>query len=268
MVVTARRGARRSRSRCRSSREIERTLPSLCRRASCRRAACVRSCSSPARRPATCTRPGVARALQRGAPDLALDGRRRRRGCASAGVELLEHAERLAVMGFVEVLEHVPRHYRAAAVARAAPALAAASRSLVLIDYPGFNMKLAAAARGGGRAGAVLHHAAGVGVGRGPAARAGADRHEGGGDPAVRGGAAARRTASTRRSSAIRCSIAPATCPTRARRARALGLARATTGARAVSRGAARRRSIATSTTSSRPRASSQRARSRAAAWS
>src|ERR1044071_5588734 len=29
----------------------------------------------------------------------------------AAGVELLEHVERLAVMGFVEVLEHVPKHW-------------------------------------------------------------------------------------------------------------------------------------------------------------
>ncbi len=33
----------------------------------------------------------------------------------AAGVELIEHVEQLAVMGFVEVLKHVPRHWRAAA---------------------------------------------------------------------------------------------------------------------------------------------------------
>ena len=29
----------------------------------------------------------------------------------AAGVELLEHVEQLAVMGFVEVLQHVPKHW-------------------------------------------------------------------------------------------------------------------------------------------------------------
>jgi lipid A disaccharide synthetase len=29
----------------------------------------------------------------------------------AAGVELVEHVEQLAVMGFIEVLQHVPRHW-------------------------------------------------------------------------------------------------------------------------------------------------------------
>ena len=67
----------------------------------------------------------------------------------AAGVELVEHAERLAVMGFVEVLKHIPLHYRLAR------ALERRIRSgqvalVVLIDYPGFNMKIAAAARAAG----------------------------------------------------------------------------------------------------------------------
>jgi lipid-A-disaccharide synthase len=63
----------------------------------------------------------------------------------SAGVELVEHVEKLAVMGFIEVLEHIPRHWlllreltrriRSGNVALA-----------VLIDYPTFNMKVAEAA--------------------------------------------------------------------------------------------------------------------------
>lgn len=65
------------------------------------------------------------------------------------GVELIEHAENLAVMGFVEVLKHVPKHYRLLR------ALAARIRSgrvalVILIDYPGFNMKVAAAAANAG----------------------------------------------------------------------------------------------------------------------
>ena len=47
---------------------------------------------------------------------------------------------------------------------------------------------------------------------------------EGGGDPAVRGAAAASITASTRRSSAIRCSIARRACPIEAEARAALGL--------------------------------------------
>ena len=60
----------------------------------------------------------------------------------AAGVQLLEHAEKLAVMGFVEVLRHVPKHY---ALLRAMRRRLQAGNValLVLIDYPGFNMKLA-----------------------------------------------------------------------------------------------------------------------------
>jgi lipid-A-disaccharide synthase len=64
----------------------------------------------------------------------------------AAGVELVEHAERLAVMGFVEVLKHIPLHYR---LARELEQRIRSGRValVVLIDYPGFNMKIAAAAR-------------------------------------------------------------------------------------------------------------------------
>lgn len=67
----------------------------------------------------------------------------------AAGVELIEHVEQLAVMGFVEVLRHVPKHWsllhelkrriRSGQVAL-----------VVLIDYPTFNMKVAEAARAAG----------------------------------------------------------------------------------------------------------------------
>src|SRR5579862_6385975 len=67
----------------------------------------------------------------------------------SAGVSLIERSEKLAVMGFAEVLKHLPRHY---ALLRS---LTRRIRSgqvalVVLIDYPGFNMKLAAAAKAAG----------------------------------------------------------------------------------------------------------------------
>jgi lipid-A-disaccharide synthase len=91
---------------------------------------------------------GVARALSaRGAPfRLTGIGGDEMRG---AGVELIEHAERLAVMGFVEVLKHIPLHYR---LARQLEGRIRSGRValVVLIDYPGFNMKIAAAARAAG----------------------------------------------------------------------------------------------------------------------
>ena len=67
----------------------------------------------------------------------------------AAGVRLLAHTDQLAVMGFVEVLKHIPLHYRLA------QELERRIRSgrvalVVLIDYPGFNMKIAAAARAAG----------------------------------------------------------------------------------------------------------------------
>lgn len=87
---------------------------------------------------------GVARALvAMGAPfkltGIGGDGMR------DAGVQLVEHVEKLAVMGFVEVLKHVPLHYRLAKELRRR-ILSGSVAVVVLIDYPGFNMKIAAAA--------------------------------------------------------------------------------------------------------------------------
>jgi lipid-A-disaccharide synthase len=67
----------------------------------------------------------------------------------ASGVEITrDHAE-LAVMGFVEVLRHIPKH---AALLRQLKARLATGNVavVVLIDYPGFNMKVAAAAREAG----------------------------------------------------------------------------------------------------------------------
>lgn len=90
----------------------------------------------------------VAAELRRLRPDLrqtGVGGEHMRR----EGVELLEHAERLAVMGFVEVLRHVPQHYRL--LASLGRRLAAGNVALlVLVDYPGFNMQLAERARRAG----------------------------------------------------------------------------------------------------------------------
>ena len=63
----------------------------------------------------------------------------------SAGVELVEHVEKLAVMGFIEVLEHIPRHWLL--LREMTRRVRSGNVALVvLIDYPTFNMKLAEAA--------------------------------------------------------------------------------------------------------------------------
>ncbi len=63
-----------------------------------------------------------------------------------AGVEIFEPVERLAVMGFVEVLAHIPKHW---ALLRDVRARLRSGRVglVVLLDYPGFNIKVADAAR-------------------------------------------------------------------------------------------------------------------------
>ena len=53
---------------------------------------------------------GLARALQVRRPDLRLVGIGGRE-MRAAGVELLEDAEQMAVMGFVEVIRQIPHHW-------------------------------------------------------------------------------------------------------------------------------------------------------------
>ncbi len=66
-----------------------------------------------------------------------------------AGVDLIEDVSRMAVMGFVEVLRHVPAHY--ALLRRLRARLRGGRvRLLVLVDYPGFNLRVAAEARRAG----------------------------------------------------------------------------------------------------------------------
>ncbi len=67
----------------------------------------------------------------------------------AAGVELVEHVEQLAVMGFVEVIKHVPKHW---ALLRALErrVKSGSVALVVLIDYPTFNMKVADAAAAAG----------------------------------------------------------------------------------------------------------------------
>lgn len=70
-------------------------------------------------------------------------------GMERAGVSLLEHTDRLAVMGFVEIIKHIPQHYRLLGELRRR--LRSGRVGLVmLVDYPGFNMKVAAAAHAAG----------------------------------------------------------------------------------------------------------------------
>lgn len=91
---------------------------------------------------------GVAEALRRVRPDLTLAGIGGER-MQRAGVTLVERTDRLAVMGFVEVLRSIPRH-RALLRELAARLRSGRVAALVTVDYPGFNMRLAAAARAAG----------------------------------------------------------------------------------------------------------------------
>lgn len=88
----------------------------------------------------------LAEALRRRRPNLALVGTGGPR-MAAAGVEMLEQIE--GVVGFVEVLRHVPAHLRL--LRRLTARLRSGRVGLViLIDYPGFNLRVAAAARAAG----------------------------------------------------------------------------------------------------------------------
>lgn len=88
----------------------------------------------------------LAEQLYRLRPDLALAGTGGAR-MRAAGVTMLEEHE--GVVGFVEVLRHIPSHYRL--LKRIVARFRSGAVSLViLIDYPGFNMRVAAAARAAG----------------------------------------------------------------------------------------------------------------------
>lgn len=68
---------------------------------------------------------------------------------AAEGVELLAGLDRLAVMGFVEVVKHLPYFY--GLFRRVRRELAVRGTDLVIpIDYPGFNLRLARSARESG----------------------------------------------------------------------------------------------------------------------
>jgi lipid-A-disaccharide synthase len=87
----------------------------------------------------------VAEALHRRWPDAELFGLGGD-GMAAAGVQLLAHVDQLAVMGFVEVLRHLP--YFVELMKTVKRAIADRRPDLVIpIDYPGFNLRLARHAR-------------------------------------------------------------------------------------------------------------------------
>lgn len=66
-----------------------------------------------------------------------------------AGVELIEHVEHLAHLGFVEPLRHLPQYSRLRRALRAR--IEGGNVALViLVDYGGFNMKIAAVASAAG----------------------------------------------------------------------------------------------------------------------
>lgn len=91
---------------------------------------------------------GVAAAIRRRDPDrplVGIGGSRMR----DAGVMLLDDVERMAVMGFIEVIRHIPRHWLLLREVRRR--LDRNQTGLViLIDYPGFNMRVAERSRARG----------------------------------------------------------------------------------------------------------------------
>ncbi len=67
----------------------------------------------------------------------------------AAGVSILEPVENLAVMGFLEVVAHIPKHYALLRMLRTR--IESGSVGLVvLLDYPGFNLKVAEVAHRAG----------------------------------------------------------------------------------------------------------------------
>ncbi len=108
----------------------------------------------------------------------------------AAGVELIEHVENLAVMGFIEAAQARAEVLGAAARAHASHSIGrpcGARRPDRLSDLQHEGCR---GSDSGGRAGVVLHHAAGVGVGRGSIGAARENSDESGADPSVRGSAA------------------------------------------------------------------------------
>ena len=67
----------------------------------------------------------------------------------AAGVELIEHVDNLAVMGFVEVVKEIPHHWTLLRQLRERMQRGSVVLA-ILVDYAGFNMQVAKAARAAG----------------------------------------------------------------------------------------------------------------------
>ncbi len=91
---------------------------------------------------------GVAADLRRRLPHVHLVGVGGER-MRDEGVELIEHADRLAVIGAAEVLSQIPRHWRLLRNIRARLSNGAIGL-VILVDYPGFNLRVALAAHAAG----------------------------------------------------------------------------------------------------------------------
>ena len=90
----------------------------------------------------------LVRALKRRVGDLEIRGLGGDR-LRAEGAELIAHTDDLSVLGFAEVLRRLP--YFRGLLQRAAAEIAAWRPHLILpVDYPGFNLRLARAARGQG----------------------------------------------------------------------------------------------------------------------
>jgi lipid-A-disaccharide synthase len=89
-----------------------------------------------------------ATALRARRPDVALAGIGSVR-MEAAGVTLIERSEHLQAMGLVEVIGSVPHHWQLLRTLRARLQSGTVAL-LVVLDYPGFNLKLAAAAHDAG----------------------------------------------------------------------------------------------------------------------
>lgn len=86
---------------------------------------------------------GVAEELRRLRPDLRLTGFGGP-SMAEAGVQLFDRYE-TGVMGFIEIIRHIPRHWELLEAIRKRFS-SGKVKLLIVIDYPGFNMKAAEAA--------------------------------------------------------------------------------------------------------------------------
>ena len=90
----------------------------------------------------------VVAALKRRRPDVSVEAFGGPR-LAAAGATVLDRMERYSVVGFVEALEKLPAHYRLLGRVRAA-FRAGRYDLVILVDYPGYHLRAAAAAAAAG----------------------------------------------------------------------------------------------------------------------